>query len=223
MFVEERPHLTSLPAERFRCFRQESRTVDDAGRIQVGGSSYAALPAAPHTHVTVRIYEHEIEIVDPRGALLRRYAQAPRKGTFTLASSDRLFNPSRERARLLHKAELIGPHTAAFAQELFARLGRPGQRALYGLTNLARIHRRADIEPVCARLLAHQCLSYGAVKHALDRLTTTPASPPSPDLTQIGPDIRPIAEYQAFWNVHATTPTPTPTQDPVHADVAPRT
>jgi transposase len=222
MFAEERPHLTPLPAERFRSFRQESRTVDDAGLIQVGGSYYAALPAAPHSTVMVRIYDHEIEIVDPRGVLLRRHAQALRKGTFTLAGSDRLFNPSRESARLLHKAALIGPQTAAFAHALFARLGRPGQRALYGLTNLARTHRRADIEHVCARLLTAECLSYAAVKRALDRLSPSIAGcPPPHDLTQAGPGIRPLAEYQVFWNTHSTLSTHP--EDPAHVDVASRT
>lgn len=55
MFAEERPHLKALPVESFRFFRQETRTVDDAGLVQVGGSYYAALPAPLHTPVTVRI------------------------------------------------------------------------------------------------------------------------------------------------------------------------
>ena len=45
MFREEQPHLRSLPLEAFRYFNQETRTVDDAGLIQVAGSYYAAIPA----------------------------------------------------------------------------------------------------------------------------------------------------------------------------------
>jgi transposase len=208
MYREEQPHLRPLPAMRMRYFTQGTRTVDDSGFVQVSASYYAALPAAPASTVTVRVYAHEIEILDPAGHLLRRHEIATRKGTFTMTESDRLFNPSRETARLLNKAECIGPHTAAFAQHLFARLGRPSQRALYGLTNLARTYPRAEIDAVCARLLAAECFTYAAVKRALER-TRSPDHPPTPPaLTQSGPDIRAITEYQDFWNTHSQTLSP---------------
>lgn len=203
LFGEERPHLQPLPATAFVLFRQGVRTVDDAGLVQVEGAYYAALPAAPHSEVTVRIFAHGIEILDPRGQLLRRHAKAARKGAFVLEAGDRLFNPSRETARLLAKIAKIGPHTAALARELFTRLGRPGQRAIYGLAQLPRTYARADIEAVCERLLAADCLSYAAVKRALDRRAV--AAPPPPTVTAAGPQIRPIAEYQSFWDDHAQT------------------
>jgi len=220
LYREELPHLRPLPAARFRFFIQESRTVDDSGLIQVGASYYAALPAAPHSVVTIRLYAHELEILDRTGQVVRRHAKAPRRGSFQLEASDRLFNPSRETARLLSKAQQIGPQAAAFAQALFARLGRPGQRAIYGLANLTRHHPRADVEAVCARLLDAECYSYAAVKRALERLASTralhAASPESP-LCQAGAVIRPIAEYQAFWETH----TPSLSPDGPHAHVDP--
>jgi transposase len=205
LYREERPHLRSLPAERFRFFVQESRTVDDSGLIQVGASYYAALPAPPHSLVTVRIYEHELEILDRTGQVRRRHEKARRRGSFQLDASDRLFNPSRETARLLAKAQQIGPRTAAFAHELFARLGRPGQRAIYGLTNLTRTYPRADVEAVCDRLLDAACYSYAAVKRALERVAHTRAQDAAiraPALSQSDDVIRPIADYQAFWDTH---------------------
>ncbi len=78
MFREEQPHLQPLPLEGFRFFKQATRTVDDAGLVQVEGSYYAALPAAPHSAVTVRIFEHEIEILDAQGQVLRRHTKALR-------------------------------------------------------------------------------------------------------------------------------------------------
>lgn len=223
LYHEELPHLQPLPAERFRFFTQESRTVDDSGLIQVQGSYYAALPAAPHSVVTIRRYEHEIEILDRAGQLVRRHEQALRKGSFRLEAGDRLFNPSRETAKLLSKAQQIGPRTAAFAQELFARLGRPGQRALYGLTNLTRTYPRADIEAVCARLHDAACYSYATLKGALargaeERTRHAAAHDPARHhLQQVGADIRPIAEYQAFWDTH----TPSHPQEDPHANVDP--
>jgi hypothetical protein len=151
----------------------------------------------------VRIFEHGIEILDAQGQLLRRHTKAARKGTFALEAADRIFNPSRETARILARIDKIGPHTAALARALFARLGRPGQRAIYGLAHLPRTYARAEIEAVCARLLAADCLSYAAVKRALERRSA--ALPPSPTVTAAGPQIRPITEYQSFWDAHAQT------------------
>jgi transposase len=218
MFREEQPHLQLLPAERFRFFKQAKRTVDDSGLVQVDGSYYAALPAPPHSEITVRIYDREIEILDATGQPVRRHEKSVRKGTFTLESGDRLFNPSRETGRLLSKAQQIGPHTAAFAQELFARLGRPGQRALYGLTNLPRTYPRTEIEAVCARLLVGHCFSFAAVKRALERSHVAARPGAMPMLTQSGPDIRNVTEYQAFWETHSRTRSPEDT----HAHVDPR-
>ena len=178
-----------MPLEGFRYFKQGTRTVDDAGLVQVDSSYYAALPAAPHSEVTVRIFERSIEILDPTGQLLRRHEKAARKGKFAIEQADRIFNPSRESRRVLAKAERIGAHAAALAREMFARLGRPGQRAIYGLANLARHYPCADIDAVCARLLDAQVFSYAAVKRALERKATIAAAAgaPATDLTQTGP------------------------------------
>jgi hypothetical protein len=208
MFAEERTHLRPLPAQGFGYFKQATRRVDDAGLIQVEGAYYAALPAAPHSEVTVRIYEREIEILDDAGQVLRRHEKSPRKGAFVIETGDRLFNPSRETARLLLRVMRIGPCTAALARELFARMGRPGQRAIYGLANLPRRYARADIEAVCGRLLKAQCISYAAVKRALQRKQAALLPAQVSTLAQSGPAIRAITEYQSFWERHSQTHPP---------------
>jgi transposase len=206
MFREEKPYLRVLPLEGFRYFRHGERTVDDAGLVQVDGVYYAALPAPLRSKVHVRIYDKEIEIRDREGRLLRRHVKGERKGQFVLEEGDRLFNPSRETGRLLQKAELIGPKTAQLARTLFARLGRPGQRALYGLTNLPRTYSCAEIEAVCGRFLAAECVSYSAVRRALERQAAL-AAVPDAALTQEGPSIRAITEYQTFWEAYTRTNT----------------
>ncbi|HSR58947.1 MAG TPA: IS21 family transposase, partial [Candidatus Binataceae bacterium] len=142
MYLEERPFLKPLPAESFRFFRQEVRTVDDAGLVQIDCSYYAAMPAPLYSEVTVRIYEREVQILDEHGEILRRHRKSTRKGHIELPEEDRIFNPSRETARLIGKVTKIGPHCAQLAREIFARLGRPGQHAIYGLSNLTRHHKR---------------------------------------------------------------------------------
>ena len=204
MYREEQPHLRALPLEGFRCFKSGTRTVDDAGLVQVEGSYYAALPARLHSVVQVRSYPREIEILDAAGVVLRRHAKSQRKGQFVIGEKDRIFNPSRETARLLEKAGKIGPNTEQVARNLFAHLGRPGQRALYGLTNLPRTYKCADIEAVCTRFLGAECISYAALRRALERQAATPPAA-APVLVQEGPAIRAIAEYQSFWEAHTQT------------------
>lgn len=202
MFAEERPSLKPLPAQRFRFFSQETRTVDDAGLVQVLGSYYSALPAPLHRQITVRIYEHDIEILDDEGAVLRRHAKAARKGQFVLPEQDRLFNPSRETARLIGRVAKIGPAAAELAREIFARRGRPGQRAIYGLANLPRRYKREDIEAACAKVLALSVPSYQALKRILEQRAGAATAGPA-TLQQSGTEIRAIEEYQAFFEQYA--------------------
>jgi transposase len=203
MYAEERPHLKPLPLEGFRFFKQEVRTVDDSGLVQVHGSYYSALPAAVHTRVAVRIYATEVEILDDHGQVLRRHAKATCKGQFVLPDEDRLFNPSRETARVMARVARIGPISERLASEIFARLGRPGQRAIYGLSQLARHYTCADIEAASAAVLALPLPSYQSLKRILERsaVARTERAP----LAQSGAAIRNIDEYQQFFTNHAAT------------------
>ena len=205
MFAEEQPHLKPLPVEGFRFFKQEVRTVDDSGLVQVQGAYYSALPAAVHTRITVRIYAAEIEILDDHGQVLRRHAKATRKGQFVLPEADRLFNPSRETARVMARVARIGPISERLAAEIFARLGRPGQRAIYGLSQLARHYTCADIEAASKAVLALPVPSYQALKRILERSAV--ARSPQPPLTQSGAAIRDMGEYQQFFMNHAASTT----------------
>ena len=172
--------------------------------MQVEGAYYAALPAPLHSTVIVRSYARGIEILTADHQVLRRHEKAGRKGAFVMAATDRLFNPSRETARILARVAMIGPHAAALGRELFTRLGRPGNRALYGLASLVRTYPRADIEAVCERQLAAGCVSYTAVKGALARRAAGTPVVATP-LTQAGPGIRAVEEYQDFWEQHSAT------------------
>ncbi len=202
MFAEEKPHLLPLPTEGFRYFRQETRTVDDSGLVQVDGSYYPALPARLYSQVTVRVYENEIEVLDEHGQVLRRHEKSPEKGKFALREEDRIFNPSRQTAHLIAKASELGPHSAQLAREIFARLGRPGQKAIYGMANLPRHHRREDIERAAEQVMRLHRPSYQALKRILEHLGTAheaAALAERSTLTQHDTHIRSIGEYQAFW------------------------
>ncbi len=200
MFAEEKPALRPLPMERFRYFRETSNTVDDSGVVQVARSYYAALPAAPGDILTVRLYEHDVEIFNGAGTLLRRHPRSTVPGHFEMEESDRIFNPSRETARLLDKAAKLGPHCLELARDIFLRLGRTGQKSLYGLTNLARHYAKEDIENAAKRVLSLSLPNYQALKQILERQAAeTVRRAVSPELQQAGPHIRDIDEYQAFF------------------------
>lgn len=206
MYLEEKPYLRPLPLEPFRYFRQETRTVDDAGMIPVDASHYSALPAPLYSEVTVRIYEREVEIFAPEGQLLRRHDKSERKGAYVLPEEDRIFNPSRETARLIGKVHKIGPHCAQLAREIFAHLGRPGQKAIYGLANLVRHHSITDIETACERVLRLSRPSYQALKRILAAHAEAKEASAAADkkaLRQEGEHIRQIEEYQRFFDQHA--------------------
>lgn len=214
MYAEERPHLRPLPIERFRYFCQETRTVDHAGCVQVKGSYYAAAPAPLYSEATVRIYEHEIEILGDDGQVLRRHEKSTRKGEYKIPKEDRIFNPSRETAQLIGKISKIGPHSAQLAREIFARLGRPGEKAIYGMANLPRRHKRADIEHASEQVLRLSRPSYQALKRILERTASTAANTAAgASLQQAGPHIRSIEEYQAFWDFHAQQSVTDPATD----------
>jgi transposase len=202
MYREEQPYLRALPIEGFRYFRQERRTVDDAGCVVIDARYYPAAPARLYSEVGVRVYAQEIEILAHDGAVLRRHPRSERPGYAALKPSDRIFNPSRETGRLLSRVAKIGPNAARLGEVLFATLGRPGQKALYGLANLARKHRREDIEAVCAAALAADCHSYRVVKRAVERRTEALTAVLNPTLTQVSPDIRAIDDYQRFFDDH---------------------
>lgn len=201
MFQEEKPFLMVLPQLGFRYFREEVRTVDDAGMVQVKGSYYVALPGELGSEVMVRIFDKEIEIRKKDGAMLRRHGLANRPGEFIIEESDRIFNPSRQSQRLMEKAERIGPQALQMAKTLFASLGRPGQRALYGLTNLTKTFSKEAINGACKRALDRGQVTYGAVKAELEReLAQAPAK--ALELTQCGEGIRSMQEYKQFWDAH---------------------
>lgn len=209
MFEEERPYLSSLPLMAFRFFKQEKRTVWDDGLIQVGQCYYAALPAPLFCEVWVRIYESEIEILDPRTMrILRRHRRLERKGEMAIDPTDRIFNPSRETERLLQMAEAIGPHTVRLCQALFRENGRVAQKRIQGIVALSRKHSAAQIEEACKSAYDHHAWSCRAVRLLIEKKIEQEAAQEASksaqlDLLQADDSIRPIGEYQTFWDHHA--------------------
>jgi hypothetical protein len=110
--------------------------------------------------------------------------------------------------RLIGKIAKLGPSSEKLARDIFARLGRPGQKAIYGLSSLARHYSRDDIEAACAKALTLATPSYQALKRILERGVAAAEHAPAPALTQSSDVIRAIDDYQAFFELHSQSAPP---------------
>ena len=68
MFAEEKPALKALPASASATSARPPTPSMTAALVQVLRSYYAAIPASPGDIVTVRLYDHDIEILDGAGS-----------------------------------------------------------------------------------------------------------------------------------------------------------
>jgi transposase/5S rRNA maturation endonuclease (ribonuclease M5) len=206
MYQEEKPCLMPLPLSPFAYFRQVTRTVYDDGTVQVDNSYYAARPAPLYSSVVVRVYDKDIEILDPRRMeVIRRHEKGKRPGSLKMEPSERIFNPSRQTDRLLAQAEIIGPHTFSLCEQWFREEGRSGQRRMYGLVNLVRHYPAGYVEKAAEVAMANGLKSSRALKRMVESMVAEEderKTEPS-GLTQDHPLIRPAEDYAAFWQQHA--------------------
>jgi transposase/5S rRNA maturation endonuclease (ribonuclease M5) len=211
MFQEEKPYLAALPLWPFRYFQEGKRTVYDDGTIQVGKSYYAASPAPLYSDVVVRIYDEEIEILDPRRMeVIRRHPKSNRPGSLMMAPGDRIFNPSRETDRLLSQAEIIGPHTFSLCEKWFNEEGRSGQRRMYGLINLVRHYPARHVEKAAELAKGNGLKSSKALRRMVESMAAEADERKAEQsgLTQEHPLIRSGEDYGAFWDQHAAEGAP---------------
>ena len=208
MFQEEKPYLKMLPESSFAFFRQEIRTVCDDGAIQVKDSYYAALPAPLHTLVIVRIYDHEIEIIDPSTlTIIRRHPKSQRRGSFFMDEKDRIFNPSRQTNYLFARAAEIGPNTKAWCKLVFEDQGRPGQRRMQGIVNLVRKYEAVHIEAAATIAVSKNLLTYHIIRRLIEDLTGRQqkilAKNEQSGICQSHQLIKSPQTYAAFFDLHA--------------------
>ncbi len=205
MFQSERPFLRRLPLTTFRYFNQETRTVWDDGTIQVGQSYYSALPAPLYSKVIVRIYDFEIEIIDPRKMqIIRRHSKSDQAGYAHIEPKDRIFNPSQQTKYLFAKAEQIGPETKKLCTVLFQAEGRTGQRRIQGIVNLARRYEARHIEEAAQMAVKVGLCKYKSICRLVKGIAEKEEGERQQDtLIQEHELIRAPEDYAAFWEQHA--------------------
>lgn len=207
MFQEEKPYLKQLPMTSFSYFNQESRTVWDDGAIQVGQSYYSALPARLYQQVIVRIYEYEIEIIDPETMqVIRRHIKSLLPGFVQMQEKDRIFNPSRQTGYLFSKAEKIGPQTKKLCELLFEEQGRCGQRRMQGIVNLVRRFEAPHIEEAAKTANRKGLRSCKSIRKLVENIMEKSKGEKKQNMAvviQDHPLIRPPCDYALFWSQHA--------------------
>ncbi|MCD6295436.1 MAG: IS21 family transposase [Deltaproteobacteria bacterium] len=204
MFQEEKPYLNPLPLTGFRYFRQETRKVQDDGMIQVGQSYYSALPAPLHQEIIVRIYEHEMEIIAPvTMEKIRTHIKSHRPGAVKMTPEDRIFNPSRQTVYLLGKAERIGPFTRKLCELMFEQQGRPGQRRMQGVVNLARKYEAGCIESAAKTAVDMGLRSYKSFRRLVEARKSLTDTQEKSRISQEHKLIRPSSDYGAFFDKFA--------------------
>jgi transposase len=207
MFQEERAYLKQLPLTSFRYFTQVSCTVWDDGTIHVEKSYYSALPAPLYSQVIVRIYDGEIEIIDPKTMeIIRRHMKSNQAGSVHMEEQDRVFNPSRQTEYLISKAEHIGPETKKLCESLLREEGRRGQRRMYGIVNLARHYESRDIEEAAMMAVNVGLRSYQSIRKLVEKLSERNKKEKGVECKALSQEhklIRPPEDYALFWKEHA--------------------
>jgi transposase/5S rRNA maturation endonuclease (ribonuclease M5) len=215
LFQEEKPYLQPLPLGAFRYFKQEIRTVYDDGTIQVGNSYYAANPAPLNRKVPIRVYDDQIEILDPlQMEVIRRHPLSRRPGSLMMDPADRIFNPSRETDRLLAQAECIGPHTFDLCETWFKEEGRSGQRRMCAVANLVRRYPASHVEKAAEIARRNGLKSSKAIRRVVESMAAEERErevAQTGSLIQQHALIRPGEDYAAFWDQYAAQAESSPT------------
>lgn len=167
--LEERAHLSPLPATRFEIATYLSRKVARDYHVDVRPQYYSV----PYQHVgqqvDVRVTMDHVEVLlkDQRIALHRRLPLSQRFVT------EPAHMPEHHRAfrdpKIMQRAAGIGSHTVALLDALFAKRRHPEQaiRSAQGILGLVRDHTAEALESACARALKLDAIGYQSVRGLL--------------------------------------------------------
>jgi transposase len=189
----EKPQLLALPASLFPVFEEAQRMVHRDGHIELARAYYSVPPEYVGRQVWVRWESRLVRIYNRRREQIALHTRHE-PGRF---ATDPAHIHSHKRVLiergadwLLDRAQLIGPYSGTWAQQMLQQRGPHAIRTVQGLLALAGKHPVADLENAC-----QQAIHYGAwrlrdVRELLHRS-------PSPQLTflETHPLIRDLEAY----------------------------
>lgn len=187
--------LQPLPGAPFALFRIGTRKVHPDGHIEVERTYYSV----PHTHVGQRVevrWDQRMVRVFAQERLVAVHKKSEIAGSFRTQRSHlpshKSLTQEEYSARLMGRAERLGPAALAFARGAIKRRGPLAFRVIQGVLSLCRNHPKEQVEWACARAASHGSFRYHVVKELLEK-----AKPPEPesDLIQEHEIIRPLSVY----------------------------
>ncbi len=153
LFAAERPALLPLPDSLFPSFTEARRKVHRDGHVEFAKAYYSVPPEYLGREVWVRGESRVVRILNHRQEVIAAHARAE-PGRFATTDAHihehKKSGVERGAAYWLDRCRLIGPHTAGWAEGLFAQRGVYGLRALQGLVSLAKAHPAAALEQAAA-------------------------------------------------------------------------
>lgn len=195
-FVElEKAALRPVPTEAFALFRIGSRKVHPDGHIEVERTYYSV----PHNLVgqTVEVrWDQKMLRVFAHDKLVAVHRKSEAAGSFRTQRNHlpehKSLSQEAYQAKLLGRAERLGPAALGFAQGAMEQRGPLAFRVIQGVLSLCRKHPKERVEWACARATAHGSFRYHTVRRLLEKIT-----PPDdqPGLIQEHEIIRPLSHY----------------------------
>ena len=199
-FVEiEKSLLGPLPKDYFPLYEEGVRKVSRDGHIEVKGSFYSAPPEYLGCEIWVRWNDRVVRLINHRQEQIAIHARLVRGKYSTLPEhiSPRKINGiERGSQYLLHKAKLIGPHSARWAEGVLEERGVHGMRAIQGLLSFTNHYESAAIEH--ATEVAWRSGSFNS--RVIRRLLKNGGSrQETMEFMDEHPVIRSVFEYDAFF------------------------
>ena len=179
----DQPALRPLPASPYVFAEWKSVRVHLDYHVEVAGHHYSVPHALVRRQVDVRVTARTVECFH-RGQRVASHVRSSHQGRHTTAPEHM---PEQHRQmgewtpeRFIHRAEKVGPQTAALVTAVLNAGRHPQQacRSCLGLLRLARCYGDARMEAAAARALAIGSYSYRSVESILQhRLDATAAKP----------------------------------------------
>jgi transposase len=196
MFLEEKPHLLSLPLEPFRYYQYGERVVHVDGCVEVEAAYYGLPPGWIGRSVKVQWDALYVRILHPHTNQLLREHLRQKRGGYRIEEQDHPKKMPLGTTQLLRRAAHAGAQTGKFCQLLYDRHGETGVRRILGVLSLMKKYGVPAVEDACAVALDIGVHEYRFVRRYLERRPH-----PQMFLRQIDPLIRELTEYRDFINL----------------------
>jgi transposase len=196
VFAEvERPALQALPVERFPFFHEARRSVHRDGHVEVAKAYYSVPPEYLTRQVWARWDGRVVRIFNRQMEQIAVHAQQE-PGRFRTApahlAAAKISSIEHGTAWLLRKIQLLGNHSAHWAEAMLQARGIEGVRVLQGLLSLAGRHPTEAVERACEVAASHGAYRLRTLRALLQRQAPKQESLPFLD---DHPLIRPLTDY----------------------------